>query len=100
MILLHMPQSDGDRLQVAALQVEVLEGLLQPVEGALRQGQVVVGQLEGLEPQRDESVVGHKLDPVVGDIQAAQDPRENTMAIRGSRLTQIKNRKLHKVFLR
>ena len=37
---------------VGDLQVEVLEGLLEPIEGALRQGDVVVRKLERVQPGR------------------------------------------------
>ena len=39
-------EDDGD------LQVEILEGLLEAIEGALRQGDVVVRKLERVQPGR------------------------------------------------
>ena len=39
-------QDDGD------LQVEILEGLLEAIEGALRQRDVVVGELQRVQPGR------------------------------------------------
>ena len=58
---------------MAALQVQVLQGLLEAVEGALRQREVVVRQLEGLQPQRHEGVVRHEADLVVRHVQIVQD---------------------------
>ena len=58
----------GDLLQLAALQVQVLEGLLQPGEGSLRQSEIVVRELESFQSDCDEGVVGDILDPVISQI--------------------------------
>ena len=44
--LQEVEEYDGD------LQVEILEGLLESIEGALRQGDVVVRELERVQPGR------------------------------------------------
>ena len=61
-------------LQLTALQVQVLQGLLETVEGAVGQGDGVVGELEGVEAQCDEGVVGDVLDLVAGEVEAAEEP--------------------------
>ena len=58
----------GDLLQLAALQVQVLEGLLQPGEGSLRQSEIVVRELESFQSDSDEGIVGDILDPIVSQI--------------------------------
>ena len=48
----------GDLLQLAALQVQVLEGLLQPGEGSHRQSEIVVRELESFQSDSDEGIIG------------------------------------------
>ncbi len=69
----RVPESRRNRLELAALQVQILQRLLETVERSLGQGEIVVRHLERLQPQGDERVVGHKPDLVVGKIQATQD---------------------------
>jgi hypothetical protein len=73
-----VPQCSRNRLEVAAFQVEILEGLLETVERTLRQRQIVVRQLQRLQPQRHEGVVRHEPDPVVRHVQAVQDSDQQT----------------------
>ena len=67
---------DGVRhlLELATLQVQVLEAGVEAAHRVVRQGEVVVGQLQGLEPQSDESVVGDELDPVATEVQQTDEP--------------------------
>jgi len=47
---------------LAAFQVEVLERGFEAAEAVVGEGEVVAAQLERLQPQRDEGVVGQELD--------------------------------------
>ena len=67
-IVVLLQRGAGDLLQLAALQVQVLEGLLQPGEGSLRQSEIVVRELESFQSDCDEGVVGDILDPVISQI--------------------------------
>ena len=65
----------GDPLELAALEVEVLEAGVEAAHRVVGQGEVVVGQLERLEAEGDEGVVGHELDAVAAEVEQADEPQ-------------------------
>lgn len=71
-----LERPDGVRhlLELTALQVEVLEAGVEAAHRVVRQGEVVVGQLQRFEPQSDEGVVWDELDPVAAEVQQTDEP--------------------------
>ena len=72
---LERPDGVRDLLELAALQVEVLEAGVEAAHRVVGEGEVVVGQLERLEAEGDEGVVGHELDAVAAEVEQADEPQ-------------------------
>ena len=89
---LQRPHRTRNGLELAAFQVEVLEGRFEAAEAVVGEGEVVAAQLEGLQPQRDESVVGQEYDLFRKQFVMAIAPKSLTVFYKDCKLFLFETR--------